>query len=128
MRLTKLKPYILLLPVTVYILFIIIAGVVSGFFGSLGYIPGLSKTEITLKYYREVFESPGFINSLIFTLKYTLLSTFLSVTSGVLTAVLLNSLKHKRFISWLLKIPVVIPHLTAALYIILIFSDYGILG
>lgn len=108
--------------------FVIYYGLAGGLKQSLGYIPGLGKYEITLRYYKELLRDPEFSRSLLFTLRYTVIATALSVALGVLGAQWLRSFKKTEPAELIIRIPVVIPFLAASLYTILVFSSTGFIA
>lgn len=130
--------YVMLSPLVIYLGFIIYGGVIQGVLGSLGFIPSLGLSDFKIDYYLEVLNSKAFIDSFLFTLKFSLLSSLISVSLGILIAVKLKSInlkkknsdknKSKDYIEFILKIPVIIPHVITAFYTVLMFSDSGIIG
>lgn len=121
----KIKEYLYVLPVSLYIIFILAEGFLVGLLGSFGYFKSLGQEEFTLRYYYEVLTSKDFMNSWLFTLSYTLISTILAIIFGFIIALALRRVKGNAFIENLLKIPIIIPYITVSLYVILIFSDQG---
>ncbi len=123
----KLTPYILLLPCTIFLVITLGFGVIQGFLQSLGFIPSLGMEEITFKYYIQLFKEPDFIESLIFSLKTSLISSVLAVIIGVFLAYML--FKHEsKTNNLIMKIPVIIPHMVTVLIVISIFSTGGYLS
>lgn len=126
---TKLKPYILIFPLLFIFISIFLFGILNALAQSFGYFPQLNLNSFTLKYYAEIFKSPSFISSLIYSLKISFISSFLSVLIGVLMAYCLWRNKSGSKIQNLIyKLPVVVPHTVSALLIFNLLSQTGVLS
>lgn len=123
------KPYFLLSPVLFIIICILGFGVVSCLLQSLGYFPTVGLEEITFKYYKEVFKSKDFIESLNFSLYTSLVSSILAVIIGVIAAycIFVNS-KRDSIVNTMYKLPIIVPHTVAALLIFNVLSQSGIIS
>ncbi|AKC61837.1 ABC transporter permease [Clostridium sporogenes] len=124
-----MKPYILLLPVTIIIVYILGVGIINSLGQSLGYFPTVGLNEITLKYYKEVLISKEFIESLKFSLFTCTISSLIAEFIGVILAyiIFLNK-KRSKILDVIYKIPIIIPHTVAVLLIINMLSQNGILA
>lgn len=124
----KFIPYILLLPQLILgIIFLI--GIIIGITQSFGVVPILSLYKPSFKYYIEIFSSYDFINSLIYSLKISFISSILAVFIGiVLTYILINIRKDKGSIMSILKIPILVPHIILALIFVNILSKNALLA
>jgi putative spermidine/putrescine transport system permease protein len=122
----KVRLVLWLLPFLAYMLFILTVGLADGLIQSFGYIPSLGLTSFTLDYYKKVFAGGAFMSSLGFTLWYSLVSTALSVSLGVLLAVLIRNYEI-RYLKTIFQIPLMVPHITAALFTMLTLASTGIL-
>lgn len=120
----KLRPYLEVMPIVFLLLFILIMGIFGALIQSFGYFPIIGLKEFTVKYYIQVFKSEIFLNSLIYTVYTTLISSVLSVCMGVIIARILFKTKMK--IELFYKIPIIIPHITVVLFAITFLSDTGI--
>ena len=71
---------------------IFLLGVGNALIQSLGYIPAFDMTEITLKYYKEVFSNPTLIASIKVSLVIAIVSSVLAAIFGVLlcAAIVMN--------------------------------------
>ena len=124
----KAVPYILLAPFIVLLLILLLAAANSLMQG-LGYMPALGLNKISLDYYKEVFLNPEFSSSLLLSLYISLVSTIFSVVIGVLIcASLIKTNKAEKFYRSVLRIPILTPHIVVALFVIIIFSQSGILS
>lgn len=123
----KIKPYILLIPVMIFILGIFVSGIVSGFLISLGYFPEIGLNSFTLKYYIEILNNPNFLRSFGFSFYTSLISSLIAVILGVLFSYLLVFNRRKkpgRFIN-VYKAPIIVPHTIAALLVFILFTQSG---
>lgn len=124
----KLKPYLLLLPVTIILLGVMGVGVINCIAQSLGYFPQIGLTELTFDYYREVLRNTTFLKSLLFTLKTSFISASLSVTLGVWLSYVLMKEKFSKFRRLILNTPIVVPHIVVVLLMFITFSQSGIVS
>lgn len=124
----KLKPYLLLLPVTIILLGVMGVGVINCIAQSLGYFPQIGLTELTFDYYREVLRNTTFLKSLLFTLKTSFISASLSVILGVLLSYVLMKEKFSKFRRLILNTPIVVPHIVVVLLMFITFSQSGIVS
>ena len=126
---SSIKPYIYLLPVMSILIFVFTLGLGISILQSLGYHPGIGLYEVTLDYYREVFQSAGFFSGLIFSLRVSMISTVIAAVIGVSLAYLLvMQKKDYRGLQALLKLPIIVPHLVAAFLIFTLFSQSGMIA
>lgn len=123
----KIKPYVLLAPALFIILGIFMTGIIIGFAQSLGHFPVIGLREFTFKYYKEILTDVEFLTSLKFSLYISLVSSIIAVILGVALAYLMIQNKHKKGIEQVLyKLPIVVPHIVAALLIYNILSQSGL--
>lgn len=124
-----MKPYLYLLPVMSILLFIFTVGLVMSIIQSLGYYPEVGLYEITLNYYREVLRSGGFLSGLLFSLRVSVISSFLAAVIGLgLAYLFIMQKKEWRILQALLKLPIIVPHLVAAFLIFTLFSQSGMIA
>lgn len=124
----KLKPYLLVLPVTLISL-VFLLGILNGLLQSFGIIPSLGLYTPTLRYYQEIFYRPELLSSIGMSLYITLVSSLGAVVFGLLLCTILvvsGSAKGKNL--HVVKMPLAIPHTVVALFIIQIFSQTGLLA
>ncbi len=125
----KMKPYILLLPVTIIVVSILGVGIINCLSQSLGYFPTVGLNEITLKYYKEVLTSREFVEALKFSLFTCTLSSLIAEFIGVVLAyIIFTHKKRSKILDIIYKIPIIIPHTVAVLLIINMLSQNGILA
>ncbi len=124
----KLTPYLLLVPQLI-IGAIFIIGLGTGIIQSLGVIPAFGLTEPTLDYYKEVFTRPDTLQSLKYSLYVAFVSALFAVIIGTfICAVLVWKNKTKGGVLRVVQIPIIVPHVVVALFVINIFSQNGILA
>ncbi len=124
----KLTPYILLVPQTILtILFLV--GLVTGITQSLGVIPAFGMTEPTLRYYREVLTKPDLLESVLYSHKIACSSALLSTAAGVLLCgILVTGRRTKGKMMRIVQMPIIVPHVVAALFVINVCSQNGLLA
>lgn len=128
MRYSRFKPYMMILPV-VLLMAIFIIGLMNGVLQSFGIIPAAGLTQFTLSYYQEVLKDSDLIASLWLSVYISLATSVLAVAIGVFVSVAATTsglVKSKFF--QLLKIPVIVPHTVAALLMLNLFSQSGIVA
>lgn len=124
----KLTPYLLLVPQTLLtILFLI--GLVTGITQSLGVIPAFGLTEPTFSYYKEVLTKPDMAQSVFYSLKLAFFSALFSTAAGVfLCALLVMSHRTKGKMMRIVQLPIIVPHVVVALFVVQICSQNGLLA
>ncbi|WP_367569366.1 ABC transporter permease [Lacrimispora sp.] len=124
----KLMPYLLLAPqLLLTILFMI--GLITGITQSLGVIPAFGLKEPTYFYYKEVLSRPDMVQSLLYSLKIALVSAALATAGGVFfCSICVVRQKNRGMMMRIIQLPIIIPHVMAALFILNIFSRNGILA
>ncbi|MEG0250531.1 MAG: ABC transporter permease subunit [Peptostreptococcus sp.] len=130
------KVYLEIFPVMFILLFVLVVGIFGALVQSLGYFPIIGMNDITFRYYTEIFRDSSFIESLLFTLYITTVSSIISVALGILLAKILLSLergssqKGRKKLSFdtFYKLPIVVPHIIVALFAITFLSDSGIIA
>ena len=124
----KYTPYLLLIP-QIILLVIFMIGLINGITQSFGVIPTFGLREPTLKYYQEVLSSSQMKSSILFSLYISFTSSIFAVIIGTLIcAVIVMNKKTKWFYEKLIEIPVVVPHIVVAIFILNIFSKSGLLA
>lgn len=124
-----LKGYLYLAPALAVILFFFLGGFIIAFVQSLGYFPVIGMEDFTLKYYKEVLQDPEFLESLKYTFHISLISTAIATVIGTLLAYFfLKTSQNNPWINFFYKVPITVPHLVAALMIVFILSQGGIVS
>ena len=124
----KMTPYLLLVPQLI-LGAIFIIGLGTGIIQSLGVIPAFGLTEPTLDYYKEVLTRPDTLQSLKYSLYIAFISAvFATVIGTFLCAVLVWKNKTKGGIMRIVQVPIIVPHVVVALFVVNILSQNGILA
>ncbi len=99
-----------------------------GLIQSFGYFKAVGLTEFTLKYYKDVITSKGFLSSLKFSLYTSFTSSLIAIVCGVsLSYGILQIKGRKEIVESLYRVPVVVPHIVSVLLIYNILSQSGII-
>ena len=124
----KYMPYMLLIP-QILLLVIFVIGLINGITQSFGVIPTFGLEEPTLKYYKEVLSSPQMKSSILFSLYIAFTSSMFSVVVGTLICVIIViNKKTKWMYEKLIEIPIIVPHIVVAIFILNIFSKSGLMA
>ena len=124
----KYMPYLLLIP-QILLLVIFVVGLINGITQSLGVIPTFGLREPTFKYYEEVLSSPQMKTSILFSLYIAFTSSLFSVIVGTLICmIIVINKKTKWMYEKLIQIPIVVPHIVVAIFILNIFSKSGLIA
>lgn len=115
-----LFPFILILTLAVVSCFSVLAQ-------SLGYIPAFGLTKITLSYYADVLTNPDFLRSLGVSLQIAGCSAVLSAILGTLVCAALVR-RNGNAALYLIRVPILVPHAVAAVFMITLFSQTGLLA
>lgn len=132
----KYKVYLEIFPVMFILLFVLLVGIFGALIQSLGYFPIMGMNDITFKYYIDIFQQESFIESLLYTLYITTVSSAISVILGVLLARIILHLERKSLqklgskvsIDIIYKLAIMLPHIIVALFAITFLSDSGIIS
>lgn len=124
----KLVPYLLLVP-QILLAILFAAGLITGITQSLGVIPAFGLKEPTLLYYKEVLSRPDMLTSVLYSLKIAFWSATFATVFGVWICGLLVMGKKTGGVSMrIVQLPIIVPHVVVALFVINIFSQNGILA
>lgn len=124
----KMTPYVLMLP-QIILGVIFAAGLLTGMIQSLGLIPALGLHKPTLQYYKEIFTRPDMMDSVIYSLYIAAVSASIAVILGVLVCtVLVMRGSTKGTMMRVVQLPIIVPHVVVALFMINILSQNGLLA
>lgn len=121
----RIKIALLLAPALILIGLLFTGGIVAALVQSLGYMPAIERTEVSLAAYREVLGDRDFLDSLLLTLYVAGASTIISTFLAVLAALMLRR-SSGRVSAVVFQLPITIPHLVAAVGIALVVSQTGL--
>lgn len=117
------KPYLLLLPSLAVIFILVFYGLIVAVLESLK--TPASNYLLTFYNYKQLFSNRLFLDSFIYSIKISLISTFLSLLIGIILTKLLDTHLLKEKWDILIWIPMVVPHFVAGYMIFLFFSPTG---
>lgn len=123
----------MLAPTMAVIFFLFFGGLVYGTMTSLGWQPLIGRTEISLDAYYNILFSPEmahiFWQGLLLTVWVSVGSTFISAVLALLSALLLRrTFVGKRLATFLFQLNLPVPHVVAAIGILFLFSQSGVLS
>ena len=121
----RIKIFLLLTPALLVVGVLFAGGLVSALIQSLGYMPAIGQTTVSLDAYREVLTDGDFLSSLSLTLYVAGASTGISTVLAVLAALALRK-SSGRISAVVFQLPITIPHLVAAVGIALVVSQTGL--
>lgn len=128
MRHSRLKPYGMILPVVLF-MGVFIYSILNTLIQSFGILPAAGLNKWTLSYYQAVLSRGDLFPSLQLSLYYSLVSSLLAVILGVLiSALAVSSGFTRKKLFQIFKVPIIVPHLVAALLILNLFSQSGIIS
>jgi putative spermidine/putrescine transport system permease protein len=120
---------LLLTPALAVIVLLFGGGLLLALLQSLGYVPAIGQTDLTVEAYRRVFSDAAFGRSLLLTLWIAGVSTAVSTLIALLAALALRrSFPGKRLATFLFQANLPIPHLVGAIGILFLFSQSGLLA
>lgn len=128
MRHSKIKPYLMILPVVI-LLTVFLIGLINGLLESVGIIPAVGLNQFTLSYYRDVFANVNLQASFFLSLYISLVSSIIAVIFGVVIsgAAVSTGLIRSRWFQ-IINIPVIVPHTVSALLMINLLSQSGLIA
>ena len=123
------RPYLMVAPALAVILVVFGGGLALGAMQSLGYLPMLGMTQITLEHYRDLLGDPRFYTALWLTFAIaagsTLLATLLAVGGAL---VLRRTFRGSRVITLIYQLPLPVPHLVAAAGLVMLLTQSGLVA
>ena len=120
---------LLLTPALTVIAVFFVAGIGQAVAQSLGHQPFLPGSRLSLDAYRSIGQDPAVRASLLLSLRVALLSTAAAIVLGVAAALLLRSAgRSRRWLSSVLQSNLAVPHVVAALCMLLLLAQGGLLS
>jgi len=118
-----------LMPILIPFAALFMTGIIITVLQSFGIGFALPEGTGFLSAYREVFQSPFFLASVRHSLWIGLVSASVSVMTGMFLALLIwNTTSRVKKYSVVYKIPLILPHITVAFIVMIIFSQSGLLA
>jgi putative spermidine/putrescine transport system permease protein len=122
-----LKITLALLPAILILGLLFGGGLVMALVQSLGDFPPTGEHQFTLAHYRALLSDPELRISIAITFLWASIATGISAAAGFALALALRNLAHgSRVLSALLQIPVAIPHLAMAIFLINVIGQSGL--
>ncbi|WP_394867404.1 ABC transporter permease [Paraclostridium bifermentans] len=125
---SKIKPYLLIAPAALLLLFIMGVGICTCILQSLGYFPLIGLDNITFDYYKEILSNQQFISSLMLSLKTSIISSTIATIIGILLAYLMTKSRFSKLRYFLLNLPIIVPHIIVVMLAFAVFSKTGIIS
>lgn len=125
---SKIKPYLLIAPAALLLLFIMGVGICTCILQSLGYFPLIGLDNITFDYYKEILSNQQFITSLMLSLKTSMISSTIATIIGILLAYLMTKSRFSKLRYFLLNLPIIVPHIIVVMLAFAVFSKTGIIS
>ncbi len=124
----NLTPLLLLLPFLL-LTALILASALIVLVQSLGYIPAFDLHDFSLDYYLSVLSDPDLLASLGVSLRTAFWSTVFSVLLGTaIAAALVYTNKTKGGLLSVVRLPILVPHMVVAMFMVTLFSQTGLLA
>ncbi|HMQ52546.1 MAG TPA: ABC transporter permease subunit [Anaerolineae bacterium] len=125
----RLKLVLMLAPALAVIGLLFLGGLALAVMQSLGYLPFLGRTELSLEAYRHIFGREDFFRSLFLSLWISLVATGVSTGLAVIAALILRrQFRGRRWATFIFQLNIPIPHLVGAVGILFLFSQSGFLA
>jgi putative spermidine/putrescine transport system permease protein len=125
----KLTVPLLLAPALGVILLLFGSGLSLALVQSLGYLPAIGETDLSLDAYRQVLSDPAFGRSLLLTTWIAGASTVVSAGLALVAALALRrAFRGKGLATFIFQSNLPIPHLVGAISILFLFSQSGFLA
>lgn len=120
---------ILLGPAVLVVGLLFVGGLVLGVLQALGYAPGQGAASLTVEHFRRVLVDPELFTSFALTFYIAATSTIIAGLVSVALALTLVSLESRsRMVSFLLQIPLTVPHLVIAIAVLFLLTPSGLVA
>jgi putative spermidine/putrescine transport system permease protein len=119
----------MLAPALVVVVGLFGGGLFLGLLQSQGYLPAAGFDTLTTAHFKGLFRDPDFLGSLALTTYVAATATFIASTISVGLALVLVTLKRfSRLLTFILQIPLTVPHLVVAVAMIFLLTPAGLLA
>lgn len=123
----RLPPLLLLAPALLVGVGLFGGGLFMGLLQSLGHLPAAGLKHLTLSHFGALFSAPDFLTSLRLTLFVAATATLgASLISVALALLLVRVSRRSRLLTFLLQIPLTVPHLVVAVAMIFLLTPTGL--
>lgn len=125
------KYALFVLPAFLLTITLFFGGLADGLLKSFGYFSAIGQNTLRLSFYQQALAERAFQDSLFLTLRVALFSTFFASILGITLALVLYAFQLRSKRPWLLRLlqlPLTIPHLAAGYFMVLVFSQSGLMA
>lgn len=123
------QPYLMVAPAVITILVVFGGGLLVGVTQSMGYLPVLGMTEITLRHYVDILTDLRFYTALGLTFAIAAASTLLAAAVAVAAAMVLRKgFRGSQVVTFLYQLPLPVPHLVAAAGLVMLLTQSGLVA
>lgn len=105
------------------ILCVILGGLIKSLLISFGYFPEIGLDSFTTEFYASLWKDRSFIDSLFFTLRFSIVSSVIAIVIGLLMAYGIYFFVNRFEV--FLNIPVILPHMIVVVILLNFFSQSG---
>jgi putative spermidine/putrescine transport system permease protein len=125
----RLASILMLAPALVVVVGLFGGGLFLGLLQSLGYLPAAGFDTLTSAHFESLFRDPDFLGSLALTAYVAATATLIASLISVGLALLLATVKrHSRLLTFILQIPLTVPHLVVAVAMIFLLTPAGLVA
>lgn len=125
----KKRPWLLLMPAMLVLVFLFLGGIVLSIIQSLNYQPIIGKTTFDLDAYIKIFSDKTFLVSLVYSLYISIGSTIMSIILAIIIAMILRkSFIGKSMAVFTFQLPIPIPHIVSGVAVLMLFAQSGFLS
>ncbi len=125
----KSRPWLMLLPALLIIVFLFLGGLVFCLVQSFNYQPIIGSYTVNLDAYASIFTDKAFLLSLVYSLYIAFGSTLLSIILAVVTAMALRkTFIGKGLAVFTFQFPIPIPHIVSGVAILMLFTQSGFIS
>ena len=122
----RAAPYLLALPAFLLVA-VFIYGVFAGIVQGFGIMPYLDRYDFTLEYFEKALTRPDLLDSILFSLYFSAVSSVAALAGGVLLSALLCYARTSRYVRLFgIQIPIMTMHALVALAVICLFAGAGL--
>lgn len=126
---SRTRLFLMLAPALAVIGLLFGGGILLALLQSVGYVPAIGRTQLSLAAYRAVLADPAFGRSLLLSLWIAGVSTAVSTLFALIAALALRrAFRGKRLATFIFQSNLPIPHLVGAIGILFLFSQSGLLA
>jgi putative spermidine/putrescine transport system permease protein len=125
----RLPHLLLLTPALLVVVALFGGGLFMGLLQSLGHLPAAGLKNLSLAHFGALFKDPDFLTSLRLTLYVAATATLVATLISVALALfLVRASRLNRLMSFLLQIPLTVPHLVVAVAMIFLLTPTGLIA